>query len=366
MRVLILGADGYIGWALAQYLVAFGHEVHGVDNQSRRALAESLLPIQEFTVRQQWFKSHGGSLTEAAAHLLGNTDWDTVVNLAQMPSAPYSMRGQWQSERAWKNTDEVNSILWQIKEDCPGAHIVQIGSMGEYGTPNCVIPEGEFEFTDARGNTDKLLFPRRPSSIYHAAKVASTYMIESCCRWWGLTATDIMQGVVFGADIGLDFSTRLDADEAFGTVIHRFCGQAVAGLPLTIYGAGTQQRSFLTLNESVECLRLVIENPPAPGEYRTLNQFSQVYSINELAAMVYGVAQGMGLSVDEEHVDNPRVEAAAHFYQPVCEKLPALGFAPMTVDVHKGHIACILQSLLEHKTRVKLLMPKGEERTTWR
>ncbi len=371
MDILILGADGYIGWALSQHLVSKGHRVWGMDLKFRRSDAISLLPIQEFEFRQTWFEDNGGRLSYANAVIpdFGRHPFDAIVNLAQYPSAPYSMESQRAANIVWdNNTGVVNALLWDMKERCPDAHLVHIGSMGEYGTPNCVIPEGEFTYEDSQGNQDTLLFPRRPSSIYHAAKVASTFMIEGCCRWWGLRATDIMQGVVFGHKVkGTDYNTRLDADEQWGTVIHRFCGQAVAGLPLTVYGAGTQVRSFLTLDESIRCLTLAIENPPEAGEYRTFNQFSQTYSINELASMVRGAALDVGIgSVDIQHVDNPRVEAPEHLYQPVSEKLPALGFEPATVGQHKGGIAELLTWLKANQKRVSLLMDVDEERTPWK
>ncbi len=371
MRVFIAGIDGYLGWPLAIYLRANGHEVAGADLLLRREwVAEvgslSALPIATREERLRAFHETFG--TELDFRLGDLTDYDfvkgffadfqpeAVVHLGQMPSAPYSMIDQ--THCVWTQQNNVINnlnLLWAIKEVAPAAHLVKLGTMGEYGTPNVDIPEGFFE-VEFRGRKDRLPFPRQAGSWYHQSKVHDSHNTHFASKIWGIRATDIMQGVVFGTQIvemGDDprLHSRLDFDQCFGTAINRFCCQAVIGHPLTLFGLGKQKRGFLPLADSMACLRLAVENPPAPGEFRVFNQFENAYSISELAYIVRGVAADIGLEVEIRHYDNPRTEMEEHYYQPDRRRLLDLGYQP-TRDI-KSVIKRMMLDLLEHRDRIE-------------
>lgn len=311
--------------------------------------------------------------------LLTNSNFDTIVHLAEQPSAPWSMIN---AEHA-KVTQQENvlgtlDLLWAMKEECPNAHLVKIGTMGEYGTPDCDIPEGRIpvnclsgsQWNDSRVyqncKMQGLLFPRSPGSFYHLSKVHDTHNIKFACDTWGLRSTDIMQGVLFGVRVTGDEPeeelTRFDYDEYFGTVINRFCAQALIEHPLTVYGLGNQQRGFLPLKDSIQCLTIAIENPPQEGEYRTWNQFENVYSINKLADMVCRRATELGYHASIKHIPNPRTELEEHYYNPHCQTLFDLGYNP-TKDIEL-EIRNLLTDLEPYKDRIikSVIMPK----TSWR
>lgn len=290
MKILIAGMDGYLGWALAQYLTARGHEVAGADIfHRRRWVAEmgshSATPIVDMPDRLRAFAAKWGKTPLFRAGDL--TDWDfvrqlfedfqpeAVVHFGECPSAPYSMIDV--HHATWVQTNNIVgtfNILFAMQELAPESHLVKLGTMGEYGTPNVDIPEGFFEI-EYRGRKDRLPFPRQAGSWYHWSKVHGSNNIMFACKIWGLRSTDIMQGVVYGTRIDeMDSEpllTRLDFDQCFGTAINRFCCQAVIGEPLTPFGKGHQRRGFLPLRDSMQCLTLAIENPPEAGEYRVFN-----------------------------------------------------------------------------------------------
>ncbi len=371
MKVFIAGIDGYLGWPLAIYLSARGHEVAGADLLLRRQwVAEvggvSALPIASREERLFAFKEATG--VELDFRVGDLTDYDfvkgffrefqpeVVVHLGQMPSAPYSMIDQ--AHCVWTQQNNVINnlnILWAIKEAAPAAHLIKLGTMGEYGTPAVDIPEGFFE-VEFRGRNDRLPFPRQAGSWYHQSKVHDSHNTHFAAKIWGARATDIMQGVVFGtriAEMGDDsrLRTRLDFDQCFGTAINRFCCQAVIGHPLSLYGLGKQKRGFLPLADSMQCLGLAIENPPDAGEYRVFNQFENAYSITELACLVKGVAADIGLPVDIKRYDNPRAEMEDHYYNPDRQHLLDLGYQP-TRDI-KSVIKAMLLDLLDNRERIE-------------
>ena len=318
MRVFIPGMDGYLGWALAQHLVARGHDVAGADLGLRRRWVEemgsaSAIPIASMHERLEAVAEHHGStiaywhgdLQEYALvdEILREFEPEAIVHLGECPSAPYSM-----VDRAHAVFVQTNNLvgtlnlLFGMRDICPDAHLLKLGTMGEYGTPNVPIPEGFFEI-EYRGRTDRLPFPRQANSWYHWSKVHGSNNIMFASRTWGLRATDVMQGVVFGTGIAaMDadprLRTRLDFDGAFGTAINRFCCQAIVGHPLTPYGQGHQKRGFLPLRDSIQCLTLAIENPPEAGEYRVFNQFAEVYDITDLALAPRGVGIADATGVD--------------------------------------------------------------------
>lgn len=347
-RVLIAGVDGYLGWPLAIYLNSRGHEIAGTDCYNRRKWVEevgsqSAIPIREMPERLNAFREllgmslHfiPGDITDYnfILHFLQSFKPDAIVHLAQMPSAPYSMVDAHHCTSTHTNNllGTIN-ILFAMREACPDAHLVKLGSMGEYGTPNTDIPEGEFEL-EFRGRKTLAAFPRDPGSFYHCTKVHDTVNIKLACKLWGLRATDIMQGIVFGtriAEMGNDerLLTRFDFDQFFGTVINRFCAQAIIGAPITLYGKGNQKRGFLPLCDSMQCLKIAIENPPDKAEYRVFNQFEAVYSLSDLAKEVQKAALILGQISEVKNIENPRLELEEHYYNPDHQQLFDLGYRP--------------------------------------
>lgn len=370
-RVLILGIDGYIGYPLALHLLDNEYEVCGLDNLSRRTLvglahSKSLTPIPDFSVRSKFLRSYKNFIDSVATinlsdyylleRVLREYKPDTIVHLAEQPSAPWSMKGPRQSiDTQVNNVAGTMALLWAMRKSCPNAHLIKLGTMGEYGTPPTDIPEGFIpsqpcawvKNAEAKAEAlppltlipkcpmSGLLFPRSPGSFYHLSKVHDTHNILFACNTWGLRSTDIMQGVVFG--IGYEKTadplrmTRFDYDEYFGTVINRFCAQAAIGHPLTVYGSGNQVRGFLPLKDSIQCLRIAIDYPPKIGEYRTFNQFENIYSIIQLAGYVEDAAEKLNMKIpDTSFIDNPRTEDSHHYYSPRHAKLFELGYMPST------------------------------------
>jgi len=374
MRVWIAGVDGYLGWALAQYLTVRGHEVAGADNYKRRDWvaemgSQSATPIARMTDRLQAFRDRFGRNLQFVRGDL--TDYEliensfrafkpeAIVHLGEMPSAPFSMIDV--RHAVFSHTNNLIgtlNILHAMRDVCPGAHLVKLGTMGEYGTPNLDIPEGFFEI-EYRGRKDRLPFPRQAGSWYHQTKVHDSANIQMACRIWGLRSTDVMQGVVFGTRIdemgGEDdrLLTRFDFDQCFGTVINRFCAMAVVGKPLLVYGKGGQRRGFLPLRDSMQCLGLAIENPPADrGQYRVFNQFQEVYGLTDLAERVARVArEKFGLAAEIRSVENPRSEMEEHYYNPDHKHLADLGYRP-THDLD-GDVAIVLADLMKFRARIE-------------
>jgi nucleoside-diphosphate-sugar epimerase len=335
MVVLILGIDGYLGFSLAQRLLAEKHDVWGLDNLWRRNQVTSIVPIQSFKEREQALKEisqktlfiqgHASNLRFMVDAFACNPD--VIVHLAQMPSAPYSMRSyNLATETQVDNITTTLCILWLMKDICPKAHLIKLGSMGEYGTPDKIIIEGNMSF--------------QPWSFYHASKCFDSINIEMACRLWGLKATDINQGIVYGLNND-KYVTRFDADQIFGTVINRFCIQALRRQPLTVYGKGGQTRSFLPLQDSMDCLSLVINNPPEQGEYRVFNQFAEIYSINQIADMFQEI-----IDCKVSHIDNPRIEKEDHRYIAVNDKLKALGYKPRSIKTELSKLVNRLGNIL--------------------
>ena len=298
------------------------------------------------------------------ADVIKQTRPDSIVHLAEQPSAPFSMIDREHAVYSQHNNVEGTiNVLYAMKDIVPDCHLVKLGTMGEYGTPNIDIPEGFFEI-EYRGRKDILPFPKQPHSMYHLSKVHDTANTMFACRVWKLSSTDIMQGVVYGTrtDEMIDDSlmTRFDFDESFGTVINRYCAEAVIGLPLTPYGQGKQKRGFIDLVDSIQCLTIAIENPAARGEYRVFNQLDEVYSIGELAEKVAKVANKLGMEAKIQNVENPRTEKAEHYYKVDNENLKKLGFKPTRTLEETAEI--MLKDLSKHKDRIleksEAILPK--------
>ncbi len=348
MRVLILGGDGYLGWPTALHLSREGYDVGVADNFARRGYdhemgVDSLVPIASLHRRVEcWADVSGkqldlyvGDLTdEDFVHdMVGSFRPDAIVHFAEQRSAPYSM-----VDRKHAVYTQVNNVvgtlnlLYAIADTDPSIHLVKLGTMGEYGTPDIDIEEGYIEITH-RGRTDVLPFPKQPGSFYHLSKVHDSHNIAFCCRAWGLRSTDLNQGVVYGqttpeTTLHPDLATRFDYDSVFGTVLNRFVIQAAAGEALTVYGKGGQTRGFLDIRDTLACVELAIRHPAGPGEFRVFNQFTESFSVNELAEKVSAAAGG----AEVIHLEDPRVEMEEHYYRAAHTKLLDLGLLPFLLD----------------------------------
>ena len=380
MRILITGIDGYLGWPLALYLRKRGHEIAGIDNYARRRWvkevgSQSAIPIATFPERIREFRGitgdtlhfWNGDLTsyDFVSSVYKEFNPEAIVYLGEMPSAAYSMLDVWHATYTQSNNVlGTLTTLYAIKEFCPQAHLIKLGTMGEYGTPDCDIPEGSIPNHPCSRHYDSvaipcpmkgLMFPRQAGSWYHQSKVHDTHNTEMACRFWHLRATDIMQGVVYGTQTdemqnNPELATRFDFDECFGTVINRFCAQAVIRTSLTVYGAGGQRRGFIPLRDSMQCLGIAIENPPDPGEYRVFNQFASVCKIYDLAKAVKLFAEKEGLDVEIQPIENPRIESEEHTYTPESKRLRKLGYVP--TDNIPADIQEIIRDLKPHANRI--------------
>ena len=381
MRVLILGGDGYLGWPTAMSFSQAGHEVAVADNLLRRAMvtelgANSLTPIQPLQTRvKAWQEVTGRSISY---HLGDLTDPyfvdevfetfkpEAVVHYGEQPSAPYSMIDRRHAVSTQRNNVEGTlNVLYAMRDITPDAHLVKLGTMGEYGTPNIDIEEGYIEI-EHKGRKDTLPFPKLPGSMYHLSKVHDSHNIHFACRIWNLRATDLNQGVVYGirtdeSDLDERLCTRFDYDEVFGTALNRFCVQAVIGYPLTVYGKGGQTRGFLNLIDTLQCVRLAVDNPADPGDFRVFNQFTEHFSVGDLAERVQRVGSELGLNVTVDTVTDPRIEAEEHYYNPAHTKLLELGLkAHLLTDEVVAHA---LETIQRYKDRI--LLETIAPRTLW-
>jgi UDP-sulfoquinovose synthase len=383
MRVLILGGDGYLGWPTAMYFSSRGHTVHVVDNYLRRrfhteAGTDSLVPISPDLVARvaAWRELTGRTITATVGDL---SDWgvverlfrdfqpDTVVHYGEIPSAPYSMMDPHSSRfTQYNNVTSTLNVLWAMHLLSPESHLVKLGTMGEYGTPNIDIEEGWIDIHH-NGRSDRLPYPKLPASLYHCSKVHDSTNIEFCCRVWGLRATDLNQGVVYGIDteetkLDRRLATRFDYDEVWGTALNRFCVQAVIGHPLTCYGKGRQIRGYLNIVDTLRCVELASLHPAASGEYRVFNQFTEQFSIMELAELVQRAGKELNLDVTIKNIENPRVEREEHYYNARHTQLVDLGLNPHVLS--ETLIESMFRRIAEYKDRVITdhIMPA----TTWR
>jgi UDP-sulfoquinovose synthase len=348
MRIAILGGDGYCGWATALYLSNKGHSIAIIDNFSRRLWdfelgVQTLTPIRPLPERLAvWQQLTGRSIEtfvgdctdyEFLASMIGSFRPEVVVHFAEQRSAPYSMIDQKHAVFTQvNNVVGTLNLLFAIRELAPDCHLVKLGTMGEYGTPNIDIEEG-YITVEHNGRKDTLPYPMQPGSFYHLSKVHDSHNMRFACKIWGLRATDLNQGVVYGTltdEVQMDEAliNRFDYDDVFGTVLNRFCVQAALGSPLTVYGKGGQTRGFLDIRDTVRCIELVCLNPAARGEFRVYNQFTEQFSVLDLARLVQMVARDIGVNVEINHVPDPRVEAEAHYYNAKHSKLQDLGLQP--------------------------------------
>ncbi len=355
MRVLILGGDGYLGWPTAMNFSARGHEVLVVDNYLRRNLCrkhdvEPLFAPPNLYERVRIWKEVSGKDIQVRVgdccdyhflvSLFKEFQPESVIHYAEQPSAPYSMLNhEAASLTLCNNLQSTQNIAWAIHENCPECHIVKLGTMGVYGTPNIDIEEGWIEI-EHKGRKDRFLFPRQASSFYHTTKIQDTDMLWFYVRTWGIRVTDLQQGPVYGMETDetvLDdrLGTIFNYDEMFGTVLNRFIVQAVAGYPLTVYGKGGQTRGYINIRDTIRCIELAMLNPPKAGQLNIFNQVTETFSVNDLAEKVAAVGRDRGHDVQIKNIENPRVEKEEHYYNPTYSGLKELGLDPhlLTDDV---------------------------------
>jgi UDP-sulfoquinovose synthase len=382
MKVLILGGDGYLGWPTAMQFSRRGDEVVVLDDFTRRRChlergTDSLTPISPLADRVSAWKQVSGQDIHPVVmdlcdypgfrSLLEDLRPDTIVHYGEIPSAPYSMIDR---EHAWRtqsnNVEGTLNVLWGMREAAPDAHLVKLGTMGEYGTPDIDIEEGYIDI-EHKGRTARLPFPKVPNSFYHLSKVHDSHNIHFACRCWGLRATDLNQGVVYGIhtdETELDdrLLTRFDYDELFGTALNRFCVQAVIGHPITVYGSGHQIRGFLNIRDTMACIELAADHPAEPREMRVFNQFTESFSVLELAEEVCKAANHLGYNASISHLDNPRSELEDHYYNPTHTGLIELGLKPRLLS--EELIETVLHTVERFKDRVN---PRAiDPATRWR
>jgi UDP-sulfoquinovose synthase len=378
MRIVVLGGDGYLGWPTVMHFAARGHEVWTIDNYLRRQMAletssEPLIPtpnLQERALLYEALTGHRVHVTvgdctdfEVMGRLFRKAQPEAVIHYAEQPSAPYSMISRRNAQRTLRNNLEATlACIWACLEQAPNCHVIKLGTMGEYGTPDIDIEEGWIEI-EHKGRKDKLLFPRAAGSLYHTTKVLDTDLLWFYVRIYGLRVTDLMQGPVYGlstpeSDLDARLLPTFHYDDIFGTVVNRFLVQAVAGVPLTVYGRGGQIRGYLNLRDTLQCIELAAANPVAAGEMRILNQFTETFSVNQLAERVRDAARQLQLDVTIRSVPNPRKEREEHYYNPTHTGLLRLGLQPhfMTEET----LITMLDQIRAHAERIdtKKIMPR--------
>ncbi|MFQ3543202.1 NAD-dependent epimerase/dehydratase family protein [Halobacillus rhizosphaerae] len=370
MRIVVAGGDGFCGWPTALYLSKQGHEVTIVDNLARRKIddelkSNSVTPIETLEQRvAKWKELTGreirtfiGDLNhyDFLSEVFRQTEPEAFVHFAEQRSAPYSMIDREHAVYTQSNNVIGNlNVLYAIKEFAPECHLIKLGTMGEYGTPNIDIEEGYIEI-EHKGRKDLLPYPKQPGSFYHLSKVHDSHNIMFACKIWGIRATDLNQGIVYGLhteETNLDpaLMNRVDYDGVYGTALNRFINQAAIGHDITVYGTGGQTRAFLNIEDTVRCVEIAAENPADKGEFRVFNQFTEWFSVQELAERVQQVAKEEGLTAEVKKIENPRIENEDHYYNAVNTKLRDLGLEPhlLTDDV----IRDILRTVVEYKDRI--------------
>ena len=374
MSLLILGGDGYLGWPTAMYFSNRGYDVTVVDNYFRRNACTELdvgmlYPVPTLQERAKiWHELTGkeikvviGDLTdpEVMRSLFDGRvqySWavnkafsgipETIIHYAEQPSAPYSLINyKYANITVANNLLITNNLVWALRDFSRDSHVIHIGTMGEYGTPNIDIEEGWLEIKH-KGRKDKFLFPRQASSLYHTTKIMDTDLLWFGVRMWELKITDLMQGPVYGieteeSEIGAQKSevggqsaerehlrTLFNYDEIFGTIVNRFITQAVVGYPLTVYGKGGQTRGYLNIKDTLQCVHKSEQTPAKAGDLRIYNQIMETFSVNELAELTRRVGKKLGYEVEINHLENPRKEAEEHYYNPTYQGLIDLGVVP--------------------------------------
>lgn len=378
MNILILGGDGYLGWPTAMYFSKKGHKVTIIDNFVKKKIEneQNIRPLffqNPLSERVNlWNKNINSPIKFIVGDLLNHrllydvleeTKPDAIIHYAEQPSAPYSMKGRDTCYfTQYNNVLGTINLLFAMKKHCPGSHLIKLGTMGEYGTPNIDIEEGWIDI-EHKGRNDRVLYPKKPGSFYHLSKVHDSNNIEFACRVWGFKCTDLNQGVVYGVDteetkLDEKLSTSFHYDDVFGTVINRFICQSVIGQDLTIYGNGTQTRGYLNIIDTIKCVEIAANNPAKKSEFRVFNQYTEVLSINEIAEKISEASSICGFSSKHKNIINPRIEQENHYYNPTNTSLLSLGLNPIKIE--KNILAEMIKKVSKHKDRIltNTIMPK--------
>ncbi len=369
-KILILGGDGYLGWPTAMYFASKKYEVLVVDNFSKRKIefetgVSSLQNIPPLKRRVDlWNRNSNSTIKMEMCDLLNHRHLydilksfkpSNIIHYAEQPSAPYSMMGREACFFTQHNNVMGNvNLLFGIKKHCPDAHLIKLGTMGEYGTPNIDIEEGWLEI-EHNGRKDRMLYPKKPHSFYHLSKVHDSHNIEFCCRNWNLRSTDLNQGVVYGIDtnetkLDPELKTSFHYDHIFGTVINRFVTQAVLGKDLTVYGKGNQNRGYLNILDTLKCVEIACNNPPKLGTFEVYNQYTETFTINDLANRVISASEKLGKKINKTNIENPRNELEDHYYNPKNEKLKSLGLKEIKID--ENFLIKMIEDVSKHKDNI--------------
>ena len=352
MKVLIIGGDGYLGWPTAMAFSARGDEVMLVDNFAKRKweLEEGITTLGGVPTLQErikkWVNITGkqihlevGDITNhrQVYSVLEDFKPEAIIHYGEQPSAPYSMQSRDKAVSTQQNNIVGTlNLLFAMRHSCPKTHLIKLGTMGEYGTPNIDIEEGWLD-VQHNGRSDRVMYPKNPGSFYHCSKVHDSHNIEFACRIWGIRATDLNQGVVYGLETDEmqgepELRTSFHYDHVFGTVLNRFLTQAAANEPLTVYGKGGQTRGFLNIQDTIKCVTLAADNPPEDGDFRVFNQFTEQFSVKDLASKVLEAAARSGVEASIVNLENPRVELEEHYYNAKHTALVDLGLEPVFLN----------------------------------
>ena len=384
MKILILGSDGYLGWPTTMHFANLGHDVFAIDNLSKRKIEseygiEPINSVKFFQDRVKiWNQNQKNQINYLVTDLLNYktlceilSDFrpETIVHYAEQPSAPYSMADREKAVYTQHNNVIGNlNLLFAIKKYCPDSHLIKLGTMGEYGTPNIDIEEGWLNIKH-NGREDRVLYPKKPGSFYHLSKVHDSANIEFACRIWGIRCTDLNQGFVYGVstkEIELDFenlSTAFHYDSIFGTIINRFITQMTIQKPMSVYGNGTQKRAFLNIQDTINCVQIASDNPAKKGEFRVFNQFTEFSSLNEMAQKIKNFGDKNKLNPEISHITNPRIEEEDHYYNPKNTSLISLGLKPILFD--DVEIEKIYKVAQRHKNKINLETLDPKNRIKW-
>ena len=378
-NVIVLGGDGYLGWPVSIFLANKGHNVLSIDNYDKRKISKTI-GIKPLYITKKldhkiklWKKiSNKTNIDFKILNICNflnlekvyrNFRPDTVIHFAEQPSAPYSMKGFKEASYTLQNNLITTfNIIQAAKKTGINPHIIKLGTMGEYGTPNIDIEEGYIDILH-KNRQEKFLFPRQGGSLYHTTKIMDTDLLYFYVRAWGLKVTDLMQGPVYGlftdeTEKNEDLNTCFYYDSVFGTVINRFIIQSIKNIPLTIYGKGEQKRGYINIKDSLKCINIALENPPEKGELKIFNQFTEIFSINDLANMVKEAANGLKMKVKIRNIENPRMEMEEHHYNPVHKEFKKLGLKAETLDLDVLQRLMIYLSKFKKNIDKKLILPK--------
>ena len=356
MRIAILGGDGFVGWPATLHLSSLGHDITIVDNLSRRRIdtelgVQSLTPMDSIQERIRIWREETGSnigfelidvATEYERLKAFFAQWrpDAVLHFAQQRAAPYSMKtDRHKNYTVNNNVNATQNLLSALVEIDLDAHLVHMGTMGVYGysTVGAAIPEGyldvDITLQDGSKATQEILYPANPGSVYHMTKCMDQLLFQFYAKNDGVRITDLHQGVVWGTHTDQtrrheQLINRFDYDGDYGTVLNRFLIQAAIGYPLTVHGTGGQTRAFIHIQDSVRCIELALNNPPAKGDRTHIfNQMTETHRVRDLAALVSRLT-----GADISYLANPRQEADENDLVVKNDQFLALGLNPITLE----------------------------------